>query len=202
MNRSFTKEYWLLLGIWAGATLLKGMSIFIDVRMPFYPWFRFSVVFGAVAFALFLLIVIRSGLRPCLLAVGLHLLLNVLVELLPWLLLNGSLTGIGRYLLNALLLYLIPVVLYLVLSKLLLWFLRGREWAVFHLLVLLRLLAGIGWVMWQSRMTLYTRWDLALGAGIPVAAFWLYTLFRRRRASGPASGSSTPAVWAAEDTKP
>lgn len=24
MNRSFTKEYWLLLGIWAGATLLKG----------------------------------------------------------------------------------------------------------------------------------------------------------------------------------
>lgn len=61
MNRSFTKEYWLLLGIWAGATLLKGMSVFIDVRMPFYPWFRFSVVFGAVAFALFLLIVIRSG---------------------------------------------------------------------------------------------------------------------------------------------
>ena len=47
MNRSFTKEYWLLLGIWAGATLLKGMSVFIDVRMPFYPWFRFSVVFGA-----------------------------------------------------------------------------------------------------------------------------------------------------------
>lgn len=63
MNRSFTKEYWLLLGIWAGATLLKGMSVFIDVRMPFYPWFRFSVVFGAVAFALFLLIVIRSGLQ-------------------------------------------------------------------------------------------------------------------------------------------
>ena len=60
MNRSFTKEYWLLLGIWAGATLLKGMSVFIDVRMPFYPWFRFSVVFGAVAFALFLLIVILS----------------------------------------------------------------------------------------------------------------------------------------------
>ena len=33
---------------------------------------------------------------------------------------------------------------------------RDREWAVFHLLVLLRLLAGIGWVMWQSRMNLYT----------------------------------------------
>ena len=79
MNRSFTKEYWLLLRIWAGATMLKGMSVLIDVRMPFYPAFRFSVVFGAVAFALFLLIVIRFGLRPCLLAVGLHLLLNVLV---------------------------------------------------------------------------------------------------------------------------
>ena len=161
------------------------------------------MVFGAVAFALFLLIVIRSGLRPCLLAVGLHLLLNVLVELLPWLLLNGSLTGIGRYLLNALLLYLIPVALYLVLSKLLLWFLRDGNGRCSICWSCCGFSAGIGWVMWQSRMNLYTLWDLALGAGIPVAAFWLYTLFSKTQGlPGRHPASSTPAVWAAEDTKP
>lgn len=201
MKRSFTKEYWLLLGIWAGATLLHGLSRFVYVGplMVLYPWFSLSLFFSALASALFLLIVIRSGLRPSLLAVGLHLLLKVLVEILPLLLFGGSLTGLGRYLLNILLLYLVPAALYLVLSKLLLRLFRGREWAVFHLLVLLRVFVRIGWIMWSGRIRFFILWDLALETGIMVAVFWLYTLLRRHRTPEPASGLSAPADWSIKE---
>ena len=118
------------------------------------------------------------------------------VELLPWLLLNGSLTGIGRY---CQLLYCLPSYRWLC------------TWS-FKTVALVPSGTGMGGVpsagpaaaSRRNRMGDVAKPDeplhplgSGLGEGIPVAAFWLYTLFRRQgpgrhRSSTPPFGGRRP----------
>lgn len=178
MKRTFTREFWILAAVWAALSLAQAAGLFRILPGAFLPLAGLAV--HAAATALFWLLAIRSGWKPFALAGLAYVLLETGQALLPVLLPAGAFDSLlWRYLLNALLIPVLYAALLFAAAKGLLRLFRGREWAVFHALLVLRLLWETGLSIFSGSVWRLLPWNVALEIVGMSAVFWLYVLIRR-----------------------